>query len=236
MKVYLIYAFMPESEYFRANLYGQYDIFKEGKCIDDMNIVLWGFTTSKKIYKKFFQQRTVKNRYFTKEVSMNDTDFDNFSASNRRYELLPYAYDMDNTIGDEDGYFIEYNPAIIYSDSLPEKEHYCMRISTRYEYDYIANNCGEILSCRISNLFEAYPMCLSTKIFKNPMREFLDRSGYLLEALTYHPLSIEYMNANEKVRTAYTYLMNYQPVRKNECSMLKLLYITFPEMFYERTK
>ena len=236
MKVYFVYAKMTDAEYAHYNRYGQYDVFIEGKHMEDYYVVLWGFTTSKKILKEFFTQRTISNRYYAKGVNMDDVEFDKFMMDKFRYELLPYAYDMNNTIGDKGGYLIENTAAIIYSKNLPEKEHYCMRISTRYEYDFIVNNCGEILSCRMSNFFLKYSLPMSIDIFKDPLREFLERSGYLLEALTYHPLSVEYMNENPRMREAYKEMEMGSIQRNDECSMLKLLYITFSEMFYERVE
>lgn len=241
MRVYLIYGVMDQYTQSQSNCYGQYDIFKSGKTIDSLSYVLWGFTDKKKIRDKFFKERPVKNRYYEKIVTMEESQYSTFMMDHFRYELLPIAFDIRENIGTRSGYLrynSEFGIARKASISKEEKPFFQFRISTRAEYDFISHNLGEICSMYKSIFFKKHAdeLPLDSSIFTEPVRSFLNRRSYMADVYSYHPYMNQYLKANPEEDAKYKYWlekgMNDSDYFEDEFSMLKVYYLTYKEMIF----
>lgn len=245
MKVYLIYGIMDQYTKEQSNTYGQYDIFNSGKVIDSLIFVLWGFTDKKEIRDQFFKERPVSNRYYEKILDMEENQYSLFMIENFSRELLPIAFDIRTNIGIRSGYFRDDYSIPRKADIAKEKrKFYRFRISTKNEYDFVANNLGEICAAYKNTFFKEHAdeLPLDSDIFIAPLRDFLNRHNYMADILSYHPDIVPYLNHNPDLVPKYQWWLNREANWEeqtdgnyfvDEFSILQIYYLTYKEMIFE---
>ena len=223
MNVYMIYAIMSDNDLKLADRYGQYDIFRLGKRFDDRVAVLWGFTDSKKIKNRFLTERPVKNRYLIKKMEMSESEYSTFMMDNFRYELLPAFLDTRQNIGAKTGYMLS-DPCMKTKVSNEDLDNYTNKVITKYEYDYITNNAGEICTYMEYALFSKIKLPLDITVFTFPVRVLLELTNYQMYSYMYSSgISAEKIHTLTGDREVHPY---------DIFSIADLFYYVFAEMIY----
>lgn len=237
MKVYLIYAIMQEDVFHRANHYGQYDnfLYGNGKTIDGAYCVLWGFTDRKKYKDRFLFERPVKHRFLVQEKEVEESEYSNFMMDYFRYELLPTYLDERFNIGERDGF--QAVSRMMTRVEKQEESFYCNRIMTKYEYDYLVNNLGEICT-EIERLAVSEPsLPIVSTIFQEPLRSILMFFGYDQLCRIYHPNGPKFL-IQQKERGIDVTFQDFlpgtesSPDSRNLFSMRGLFYFVFADVIY----
>jgi len=193
MRVYLIYAVMPEAIFRQVNRYGQYDTFLygNGKNLDGTYCVLWGFTDRKKYKERFLHERPVKHRFLIQEKEVSESEYSNFMMDYFRYELLPTYLDQRINIGERSGF----QTIRRMTTKLEPKEEsfYTNKIMTKYEYDYLVNNLGEICTDIEKNMVDHPILPVDSTVFSSPVKTVLDFLNYNQLCRIYHPNGPKYL-------------------------------------------
>lgn len=221
MTVYFIYAFMNQHDLMLANRYGQYDIFKQSKELDGLNCVLWGFTSSKKIKNQFLEERPIARRYIVEKKEMQVWEYGEYMMDHFRFELLPAYLDTRRNIGPKSGYQI----SEVMKTKIPEAEetHHIKRIVTKYEFDYVVNNMGEICTTMESDLYGKLKLPSDISIYAKPLAKLMELMNFELEMSIYQ-LPFHEVHTVEQIKRT----MNV----KDTFSIANIFYHVFAEMIY----
>lgn len=235
MTVYMVYVLMNEHEYKIANRYGQYDLFqtKNGRFIDGVYCTLWGFTDSKEIKKRFLEERDIHRRFLIQKKELSESEYSNFMMDYFRFELLPIYFDNRRNIGEKSGFQKDF---IIKTkiDKL-EEDDYVNRIATKYEFDFIANNLGEICTSIEKRLFTSN-LPMNPNVFVSPIRDILKLMCYDYLSVIYNPNASKYLleaNLKGDILDICKYFTGDKIEGLQDLfSMSRLFYHVFAEVIY----
>lgn len=238
MRIYLIYAIMTEEIFQKGNRYGQYDAFLygNGKNLDGSYCVLWGFTDRKKYKERFLQERPVKHRFLIQEKEVSEAEYSNFMMEYFRYELLPTCLDQRINIGERSGF--QTVRRMTTRVSPEEESFYSNKIMTKYEYDYLANNLGEICTDIEKNLVNHPILPVDSNVFSSPVKTVLDFLNYNQLCRIYHPNGPKYLihrkEQGENIDFRDFTRSNEKPSDATDLfSMKNLFYTVFAEVIYK---
>ena len=238
MRIYLIYAVMSEEIFRQVNRYGQYDTFLygNGKNLDGTYCVLWGFTDKKKYKDRFLYERPVKHRFLVQEKEVSESEYSNFMMDYFRYELLPTYLDRRINIGERSGF----QASRRMTTRVEEKEEafYTNRMMTKYEYDYLVNNLGEICTDIEKNMVNHPILPVDTIVFSSPVKAVLDFLNYNQLFRIYHPYGPRYL-IHKKEQGEDVDFRDFTSSKERPSdtmdlfSMRGLFYIVFAEVTYK---
>ena len=221
MTIYFIYAFMSQHDLVRVNRYGQYDIFKHSKELDGLNCVLWGFTDSKKIKNQFLEERPVTRRYIVEKKEMSESEYSNYMMDHFRFELLPAYLDKRINIGSKSGY---QNTTVMKTRvSDAENDFYIKRIITKYEFDYIVNNMGEICTTMEEDVYAKITLPVDISVYVSPVAKLMELMNFEFE-MTVYQLPFNTVHARDQIKR----ITNV----RDTFSIANLFYYVFAEMIY----
>lgn len=224
MVVYFIYAFMNQHDLKIANRYGQYDLFKHSKELDGLSCALWGFTDNKDIKNQFLIERPIARRYIVEKKDMTESEYSNFMMDHFRFELLPAYLDIRIDIGPKSGY----SKSEVMKTKVLKKElsNYMKRIVTKYEFDYVVNNLGEICTEMECQLFGALEIPGDKDVYVAPVAKLMELTNFEYQMMTYQlPFSTTIKFTPDIIRRASENLHDV-------FSIASIFYHVFAEMIY----
>lgn len=224
MVVYFIYAFMNQHDLRIANRYGQYDLFKHSKELDGLSCALWGFTDNKDIKNQFLIERPIARRYIVEKKDMTESEYSNFMMDHFRFELLPAYLDSRIDIGPKSGY----TKSEVMKTKVPKKElsNYMKRIVTKYEFDYVVNNLGEICTEMECQLFGTLEIPGDKDVYAAPVAKLMELTNFEYQMMTYQlPFSTTIKFTPDIIRRASENLHDV-------FSIASIFYHVFAEMIY----
>lgn len=185
MKVYIIHAIIDDNILY-DNDFGQYDIFRDkGVGQNGLLCVMYAFTSEKSHLNRFLSERPVKGRYEYRVKKMSKEEFEEFRNDHYKLELRSIYLEIRPSTYVT---FDKYTSHIM--DTLPEGEcpdNYVTRMMTLYELSVVTHNYDLIDTERKDKFFELHADHLpyDIDIFIEPLRRFLEYSGYLYDMLIY---------------------------------------------------
>ena len=184
-----------------ANRYGQYDLFKHSKELDGLSCALWGFTDNKDIKNQFLIERPIARRYIVEKKDMTESEYSNFMMDHFRFELLPAYLDSRIDIGPKSGY-------------------------TKYEFDYVVNNLGEICTEMECQLFGTLEIPGDKDVYAAPVAKLMELTNFEYQMMTYQlPFSTTIKFTPDIIRRASENLHDV-------FSIASIFYHVFAEMIY----
>lgn len=222
MIVYFIYAFINQHDLNIANRYGQYDLFKHSKEIDGLSCALWGFTDNKDIKNQFLEERPVPRRYIVEKKDMSESEYSNYMMDHFRFELLPAYLSTKIEIGPKSGY----NKTDVMKTKVSKKEtsEYMKRIVTKYEFDYVVNNLGEICTAMEGHLFGSLEIPGDKNVYVAPVAKLMELTNFEFQMMVYQ-LPFSPRCTPEVIRRASQNL-------NDVFSVASIFYHVFAEMIY----
>ena len=137
-----------------------------------------------------------------------------------RFELLPAYLDKRINIGSKSGY---QNTTVMKTRvSDEENNFYIKRIITKYEFDYIVNNMGEICTTMEEDLYAKMTLPVDISVYVSPVAKLMELMNFEFEMALYQ--FAKYVYATENV----TRITNV----RDTFSIANLFYYVFAEMIY----
>ena len=114
---------------------------------------------------------------------MTESEYSNFMMDHFRFELLPAYLDNRINIGPKSGY----TKSEVMKTKVPKKElsHYMKRIVTKYEFDYVVNNLGEICTEMEFQVFSSLDIPGSKDVYVGPVAKFMELTNFEFQMMAY---------------------------------------------------
>ena len=141
-----------------------------------------------------------------------------------RFELLPAYLDSRIDIGPKSGY----TKSEVMKTKVPKKElsNYMKRIVTKYEFDYVVNNLGEICTEMEYQVFGTLEIPGDKDVYAAPVAKLMELTNFEYQMMTYQlPFSTTIKFTPDIIRRASENLHDV-------FSIASIFYHVFAEMIY----